>query len=86
MVASPPAPIRVLLFASYAELFGSDALEIDSRVATSVSRLLDHVRALPGGARLPATVLVAVNLEHVRGDAPLSAGDEVALLPPLAGG
>lgn len=87
MVASPsPAPIRVLLFASYAELFGSDALEVDSRVAPSVGRLLDHIRALPGGARLPATVLVAVNLAHVRGDAPLSAGDEVALLPPLAGG
>lgn len=86
VVSPPPGPIRVLLFASYAELFGSDALEVDSRVAPSVNRLLDHLRGLPGGGRLPASVLVAVNQAHARGDVPLSAGDEVALLPPLAGG
>jgi len=35
---------------------------------------------------LPAQPLAALNLRHVRLDAPVSDGDELALLPPLAGG
>jgi molybdopterin converting factor small subunit len=41
---------------------------------------------LPGGARLPERPLVAVNRRHARLDAVLVEGDEVALLPPMAGG
>jgi sulfur-carrier protein len=85
-VHSTSKSVRVRLFARYAELLGSDELELDPALASSVERVLAHLRALPGGAQLPARLLVAVNLSQVRGDAPLVAGDEVALLPPLAGG
>jgi molybdopterin synthase sulfur carrier subunit len=44
------------------------------------------LRALPGGERLPPKPLCAVNLSQVRLDTPLNTGDELALLPPLAGG
>ena len=40
----------------------------------------------PNGHLLPEKPLVALNLEHVRDDRALTEGDELALLPPLAGG
>ncbi|PYP35551.1 MAG: hypothetical protein DMD46_11970 [Gemmatimonadetes bacterium] len=41
---------------------------------------------LPGGGKLPERPLTAVNLKHVKLDATVQDGDEVALLPPIAGG
>lgn len=78
--------VRVLLFARYAELLGREVIELPASLATSVAAVVQHLRALPNGERLPERPLVAVNLVQTRGDAPLAAGDEVALLPPLAGG
>lgn len=78
--------VRVLLFARYADLMGRQEIDLDPGVVPSVSRLLAHLRALPGGDGLPEQVLVAVNRSHVKGDVPLVPGDEVAVLPPLAGG
>jgi molybdopterin synthase catalytic subunit len=79
--------IRVLLFASYAELTGQEEVEAVLPSPARVHDLLSWVRAvLPGGTGLPERPLVAVNQRHVRLDAPLADGDEVALLPPMAGG
>jgi molybdopterin converting factor small subunit len=44
------------------------------------------VRSLPGGEQIPPRPLCAVNLTHAGLDTRLAEGDEVALLPPLAGG
>lgn len=91
--AAPPAVSRatihvtVRLFAQYAELVGVEemklALEPPATVAQAIARLRQD---LPRGGLLPERPLVAVNLRHVSGDQPLGDGDEVALLPPLAGG
>lgn len=80
------APIRVLLFARYAELLGAESVEVTVPAALSVRDLLARVRALPGGSGLPATLLCAVNLRQASLSDPVAPGDEVALLPPLAGG
>jgi molybdopterin synthase sulfur carrier subunit len=84
-VASP-LTVRVLLFASYADTLGFDAVELSFEAPATVGDVLDHLRALPGGERLPPKPLCALNLTHVRSDALLSRGDELAILPPLAGG
>jgi molybdopterin converting factor small subunit len=78
--------VRVLLFASYADTLGFDSVELRLDQPATVGDVLDRLRALPGGDRLPPRPLCALNLTHVRSDAPLSAGDELAILPPLAGG
>jgi molybdopterin converting factor small subunit len=78
--------VRVLLFASYAEGLGFDSLELSLEHPATVGDALERLRALPGGERLPPTPLCALNLTHVKSDAPLSGGDELAVLPPLAGG
>lgn len=78
--------IRVLLFASYAELLGSDALEMVLENPARVSDALERLRAFPGGERLPPKPLCALNLTQVEPDTLLRVGDELAILPPLSGG
>ena len=78
--------VRVVLFASYADTLGFDAVELTLDHPASVGDALERLRALPGGNRLPPKPMCALNLTHVRLDAPLSGGDELAVLPPLAGG
>ena len=76
----------VLLFARYAELFGAEQVEVTLPEGARVTDLIAALRNLPGGALLPDVPFVAVNLAQVEPDRVLSPRDEVALLPPLAGG
>jgi molybdopterin synthase sulfur carrier subunit len=78
--------VRVLLFASYSEVLGLDSLEITLETPATVDAAVTRLRSLPGGERLPPKPLCAVNLRHVQPNTPLSSGDELAVLPPLAGG
>jgi molybdopterin converting factor small subunit len=78
--------LRVLVFARYAELLGADAVEVELSGAPTVRDVVDALRQLPGGGSLPPSPLVAVNLQQADPDRPVSPVDEVALLPPLAGG
>ncbi len=53
----------------------------------TVADVLHHLRSsVPGLDRLPIQPLAAVNQAHARLTAPVRDGDEVAFLPPLAGG
>jgi molybdopterin converting factor small subunit len=78
--------IHVLLFARYAEVLGTDAITLELPTPATVAHLLDALRRVPGGDALPPRPLCAVNLMQVTATTPLAAGDEVAVLPPLAGG
>jgi molybdopterin converting factor small subunit len=78
--------VRVLLFASYAEALGLDLLEVSLDGGATVGDAVERVRSLPGGKSVPAKPLCAVNLSQAGLDTQLATGDELALLPPLAGG
>jgi molybdopterin converting factor small subunit len=78
--------IRVLLFASFAETLGFEELELSLQSPATVADALRRIQTLPGGERLPQRPLCAVNLAQVTLSAPLTTGDELALLPPLSGG
>lgn len=79
--------IRLKFFARYAELVGREDLELPLPAPATVEEVVRRVRAdVPGAGRLPERPLTAVNLRHARLDAPVRDGDEVAFLPPLAGG
>lgn len=78
--------IPVLLFASYADAFGTRKLVAPIGAPCDVASLVDSLRALPGGSRLPAQPLVALNRRWAPADAVIQPGDEVALIPPVAGG
>lgn len=79
--------IRTLFFASYRDLAGTDALEVELPPASRVGDLLALLRARGGDwAQLPARPVVAINMEYAVLAAPLTEGDEVAFIPPVSGG
>jgi molybdopterin converting factor small subunit len=79
--------VRVLLFATYADLAGQGSLDLAIASPTTVGEVLRQLRrALPGASQLPERPLVAVNQVHARLETPVVDGDELALLPPMAGG
>ena len=78
--------VTVLLFASYADALGTRSLDMDLGPGATTRDVLGRVRALPGASRLPSDPLIAVNERYVKGDRVLEAGDEVAIIPPVAGG
>ncbi len=79
--------IRMKLFARYAEITGSEEVALDLPEPATVADAVSLLRAkVPNGELLPERPLVALNQEHVLPEAGLTEGDELALLPPLAGG
>ncbi|HMA01449.1 MAG: MoaD/ThiS family protein [Gemmatimonas sp.] len=78
--------VTALLFASYAEALGSDRVELALPDRATVREVVAQLRALPGGAALPHSPLVAVNLTYARADQRIASGDEIAIIPPVAGG
>ena len=79
--------IDVLLFASYRDLAGTDRRSVTLPEGASAGDLVRTLRA--GGdalAQLPESAAVVVNHRVVRADHPIAVTDEVALLPPVAGG
>jgi molybdopterin converting factor subunit 1 len=78
--------VRVRLFASYAEAAGRDELELSLAEGATAADCLAAVRAQSWAAKLPPAPALAINRRYARGDAPLREGDEVALIPPVAGG
>jgi molybdopterin converting factor small subunit len=78
--------LRVLLFASYADALGRDALDLVLPEGASVGDVVSRLAGLPGGHRLPPRPLVAVNRVYAEYGHALRAGDEVAVIPPVAGG
>ena len=79
--------VRTLFFASFRDLFGASEASLELGEGSSVQDLLDSLVAANAALSLiPATAAVAVNQEYASPQTPLSDGDEVALIPPVAGG
>jgi molybdopterin converting factor small subunit len=73
------------LFASAREAAGTPRVELD---AASVGEVLDQARVRFGEhfAAVLAASRVWLNGEPTTNDAPVTSGDEVAVLPPVSGG
>ncbi len=76
----------VQLFAAYADLLGGREKTVQLPAGSTVSDLVASVRKFPDAERLPAKLLVAVNLAYAPFSQVLLEGDAVALIPPVAGG
>ncbi len=79
-------PLRVLLFASYADALGASELDVTLPANSTVRDVLAAVRSRGGADRLPPAPLVAVNQRYAGPDTPVCERDEVAIIPPVAGG
>lgn len=77
--------LNVLLFASYAEALGAPSVAVTVNTGATVEDVLQAVRLLVAGRQLPPA-LVAVNQAYARPSDVVSMGDEIAIIPPVAGG
>lgn len=84
-VRSDPA-VTVLVFAAYAEALGVPDVQVVWRDGLTAGDVVDHLRGLPGGSSLPTAPLLAVNQRYADLRTPVGPDDEVALIPPVAGG
>lgn len=78
--------VRLLFFAAYRDRLGTAEEEVDLPLGASVEDAIRLVRTRPGGEGIPESPAVAVNQEYARQDRLLKTGDEVAFIPPVAGG
>ncbi len=82
-----PVSVRTLFFAAHRELLGRSEIEVDLPEGATVADLVDRLRGR--GAPfdgLPSQPTVAVNRTYAPLTVVLASGDEVAFIPPVAGG
>jgi molybdopterin converting factor subunit 1 len=78
--------VRVLLFASYADAIGKPEIELDLEPGARVRDVIAAVKAQAGATALPPNPLVAVNASYAEPEYAIAPDDEVAIIPPVAGG
>ena len=78
--------VEVLLFAVHAERVGRAELALTLPQGATVEALRAALRRAGHDALLASAVRFAVNETLVDDDQPIRPGDEVALIPPVAGG
>lgn len=78
--------VKVLFFAIYRDLAGSDEIALDLPHGATVRRLIEVVSERLGADCTPGNLVVAVNQEYATEERVLEEGDEVAFIPPVAGG
>ncbi len=78
--------VPVLLFASYADAFGARRIDVPVCMPCTLNEVVQAMRTLPGGSVLPTVPLVAVNRAWVTVHTAINVGDEIAVIPPVAGG
>lgn len=79
-------PVSVRLFAMLRETRGAARLDIDLEQGESVAQIFDRLFAANASGCPRESVMFAVNQNYVNGDHVPQDGDEVAFIPPLAGG
>lgn len=79
--------VTVRLFASYREAVGARELTIELPEASTIRQLVERLsEEHPRLREVVGSATFAVNREYRTADARLEAGDEVVILPPVAGG
>jgi sulfur-carrier protein len=77
--------VRVLLFASWADALGARSIDLDVADDATAGDILAALSVRSAGAPLPRPAL-AVNRCIVPPNARIGAHDEIAVIPPVAGG
>lgn len=82
-----PVTVRTLFFAAYRDLVGARALDVALPEGATVADLVAELRSRGEPfASLPAAPAIALNRTYAPASARLGPGDEVAFIPPVAGG
>ena len=83
---APPALLTVLLFGITRDIVGQSTLQVAMPADDTVGGLLTTLRARYPALAALRSLAVAVNSEYAAETDPLHPSDEIALIPPVAGG
>ena len=84
---SAAGEVRVLAFAGARDALGAGELRITLAEPITARALLERVcREHPALAPFAAALRIAINGTYAAWDEPVRPGDEVAIIPPVAGG
>jgi MoaE-MoaD fusion protein len=87
LLTSTDLPINVLFFAVLHDRAGTRSVNIAATDGMTVDdAVLAARKAAPKDPKPGSTIMLALNGEYVKGDQPVKAGDEIALIPPVSGG
>lgn len=88
MAGSKLRTIRVLAFAGARDVVGAPEVELEiSSIPCTAGEVMDAMcERFPELVSRRRIIRLAVNGSYVADDAPVAGGDEVALIPPVAGG
>ncbi len=78
--------VTVRFFASYADSLGRSTMDFVLPDGATVLDLRASIAALPDASRLPPNPLIAINHAYAAPTALIAGGDEIAVIPPVAGG
>ena len=80
--------IKVLLFAMLREKFGKSEIDLELSEGCRAGDVLNHLYKDDRAAadKMKVALLFAVNQTYASSEASIQDGDEVALIPPVAGG
>lgn len=85
--ARVPGSVRLLAFAGARDVLGAAELSVALESPCTASQFLDDLCGLhPGLVPYRKALRLAVNSTYVGWGDPITPGDEVALIPPVAGG
>lgn len=76
--------VTVRVFAAYADAIGAGRITVSLPDRATVGDLRAAVAAL--SPSLPPRPIIAVNEEYATDDVSIAAHDEIAVIPPVAGG
>jgi molybdopterin converting factor subunit 1 len=79
--------VRVLFFGVLKDLIGCGSEELTLPEQATAADVMEHYQEQITRLRgLAHAIAISINQEYAAADAPLHAGDEIALLPPVSGG
>ena len=78
--------VRILLFAQYRDEVGAGELIFDLPAGATALDAVSALRTQRPAALIPEKPVVALNMNYASLHDALREGDELALLPPVAGG
>ena len=78
--------VEIMAFGIARDIFGAAAIQLKLSENTTVKQLLENLYVSYPSLRELRSVAIAVNAEYASPDQTIKAGDEVVIIPPVAGG
>lgn len=78
--------LKIALFGITRDIVGQPTLEMPAPAPATVGALLDYLRAQYPALGQLRSCAVAVNNEYAPAEQAIGSNDEIALIPPVAGG